>query len=770
MSSFKPHKVLWKISTILCVSSAIATSSALQPVLAAVLVAQSVQNAAPTCQTERQQSEEALLNMGLEQAEQAITNGRIEYGSQLLVMILQRIRVMPNGSARIGLLERLVGSLGENVAYSSPLDRLMQSVSPQQPQAAIAVLSAAFDVAQTISPSYSASKTRTLTALANDYTQVGQPDQSVNILGQAMIASNTIQGAELKAIALNGIAEAYKNAGQSDLAARTLERSLPLAQSINDPNPYRRAAVLERIASIYEQIDMPDRALSIAQSIPVPGYTATVMVAVAEQYREKGQVGRALEVLQSLPTQDRVIPLAAFAGHLTAQQPQQADEIYGQAVSETRSLGTADTALVAVARRYGEAGGLIAKADETVQTIADPAVQAPGLGAIALLYAQAGEENRAETRLGQAIEKLGTIPDVNAQNSARQQLMDQVAERGRYDYGVRIAQTIQAGEEIPFDRVDVLTALGERAIADQRYDAALQITKQIPPSFASWRDNLFSKTARGLAHQGDIDAALPIAQEANVDLGFQPRILAIIAAESKLLGQSEQSTTLFNQAIAQAASIDDASTQTAVFGAIAQAYLTSGQEEQAIQMLDQAIAAAQTIEDSTSHTYALRTLAEQLAFNKQPRAALRVAEAIPEPSERLAKINEAIEKAIQMGDFPTVETGITRLNDPALQSFWFISLSDRYRLMDDRPQAATLLNQAFQVARTVPGDESQTVMIRGGEAPLSMEDDRDRGSLLGAIALRYAQLGQMSQARQVIQTLQDARLRQSLLQQVNCYR
>lgn len=767
MSPFKPPKLLWNISAILCVSSAIATSSTLQPALAGLL-AQSTQ-AATTCQTERQQAAGDRLNLALDQAEQAITNGQLEYGSQLLVLTLQRMYTLPNGADRVRLLERLVGNLGETVTYNGPLYRLMQVVTPEQPQVAIAVLSPAFEVAQTIGPGHSAAKTRILTALANHYAQLGQPDQSIRILGEALRASHTIRGTELKAIALNGIAEAYKNAGQPNLAASVLERSLPLAQSVNNPNPYRRAAILERIASLYVQIGSPDRALSIAQSIPVPGYSSTVIVAVADQYRD-GQMDRALEVLQSLPVQDRVIPLAGMAGHLTAQQPQRAEQIYRQAEAEARSLGTAHTAMVAVAQRYGEMGGLVARADETVQAVTDPAVKAPALGAIALLYAQAGQEDRAEARLTQAIEMLRMIPDVNAQNAARQQLMDRLAERGRYDYAVQVAQTIQPGEEIPFDRVDVLAALGERAIASQRYDAALQIADQIPPSFINWRDNLFTKAARGLAHEGNVEAALPIAQKANVDLGFQPRVLSMIAAEAKLSGQSQQSTTLFEQAIAQVASIDDIPTQVMVLGAIAQAYLTAEQEEQAMQLLNRAIVTAQTITDRSTQVYALRTVAEQLLLNNQPRVVLSIVEAIPEPAERLMKLNEVVEKAIQIGDFSTAAMAIARLDDPTLQAAWLMGLTDRYDLMGDRSQAITLLDQALQVTRKVPGEESQTITVRGGESPLVVDDDRDRGSLLGAIALKYAQLGQLSQAQQVAQSLENRELRQSVLQQVNCYR
>ncbi|MBD1847688.1 hypothetical protein H6F89_30700 [Cyanobacteria bacterium FACHB-63] len=772
MIQLKADRVLTKVVAFLCLSISIA-SETLQPSTAiALTLGQSTPNASTSsCQAERQQAEAALLNAVFEQTEQTIASGQLDAASQLLVRALQQIQAMPNSSTKINLLERLVGSLGENVAYTSPLERLMRAVPAQTPQAALAVLSTANETNKSLSSSYSASKVRTFVALANYFTQLGQIDRSSSILGYAATTSYTIQGVELQTIAVSNIAEAYLNAKQIYSVPPFLDRALQLAQTVNHSNPYCKANALDRIASLYARLGQLDRALEVARLIQVPNYHPLVILTIVNRYSETGQVDRALELLQTLSQADqKATALATLAGRSTGLQPQRARQLYAQAVTTARSTQNVNEVIANVALRYIEAGGLVTTADETIQTITDPVVKALALAAIALSYAKSEQNNQAEIRLTQAIKVLEAISEPGSRNTARQQLIDQATQSGRYDYALRITQTIQPQEKVPIDCVEVQAQIAERAIAANRYDAALQITQQIPPSFASWRDRLLPPILKELVRTKAFDQALEIAQQKNPDPSFQPRMLAIIAAQAKRSGQNERSTALFNQAIQLANQIDDASTKSGTLGAIAQAYLTIGQLEQATRLLNQTISVAQAISDISTRSYTLRSIAEQLTFANHYQAAIQVAEAIPDPSERLAKLNEAMEKAINARNFVVILTTLSRLDDPVFKARWFLAVADRYIQLSESNQAANVLNQALQVTRTIPGNESKTIAVRGGENPLVVDDHEDRGSFLMAIALKYAQIGQVSQAQQIVQTLQDAAIRQQLIQQINCYR
>lgn len=478
-----------------------------------------------------------------------------------------------------------------------------------------------------------------------------------------------------------------------------------------------------------------------------------------------------MAVLEQVQQPDqKALALAAIAGRLTAQQPQQASQSYAAAIDLARSAQTPNAVTAQVALRYVETGGLVATAAETIQAIDDPMVRIPALGAIALAYAKAGQDDLSQTLLNQAVEQLDTLSNDSDRTTVRQQLIDQAIQQGRYDYALAVAQTIQLEETTPFQQVDALTYLATQAIAANRYDAALEVTRQIPPSFVDGRSQLL-QIARGLAQTGEFDLAQAIAQEESTDPGFQAKVAAVVAAQVLLVaGQIDPATVLFDQAAQLASEIDYPPTRAETYTAIALEHFRANQPDDAARLLNQAITTVQSVEDSALRPVLLRTIAEQLIFANQYQAAIQVAEAIPDPAERQLKLNEAIEKAVAAGDSATVLAALERLDDPIAETRWLIALADLAIQSDDPSQAANMLAQALQMARTVPGAESQTIVVRGGDDPLIVDDDQDRGSFLSAIALRYAQIGQISPARQIAATLEDPAVQQQLTQRLSCYR
>ncbi|NJL23032.1 MAG: hypothetical protein HC895_22930 [Leptolyngbyaceae cyanobacterium SM1_3_5] len=148
-------------------------------------------------------------------------------------------------------------------------------------------------------------------------------------------------------------------------------------------------------------------------------------------------------------------------------------------------------------------------------------------------------------------------------------------------------------------------------------------------------------------------------------------------------------------------------------------------------------------------------IAENLIAANQYRAALQVAEVIPEPSERFAKLDQAIAQALNANDFAIVLPVLDRLSEPRFKTRWLIAIIDRHAQQGQPQRAIDLLNRAFQSARTVPGDESQTIAVRGGENPLIVDDDQDRGSFYEAIALRFAASITTGRALELARSLQN---------------
>ncbi|MBD0269420.1 MAG: hypothetical protein ICV77_14150 [Cyanobacteria bacterium Co-bin8] len=749
--------------------SVVSTSNlAVQPRATATQLLAQATPAALNCPAERQQPVDSALNVALEQAQQAVNNRQTYPAVQLMEYVLQGIRVMEDSPGKADLLQRLVGSLTEDFAYAGPLERLVQIAPQENADAVLEVLPLALEATRTLGSGYSAAKTRTFVALAHYYTQLGRPDQGSQILTEALAASNAIQGATFQAPALRDIAAAYINAGQVDLALPLLARSQTAAQAMPASNPYQRAAELEQIAALYAQANQLNQALQTVRLVELPDYPSNALLMVVDQYSEAGQTDRALAVLPAFKQpEQKALALATIAGRLTAQQPEQSAQLYAEAIAAAKSAQNATQVMVSVAVRYATTGGLVAIADETLLTITDPLVKAPALGAIALQYGKVGQDDLAAARLTQATETLGAIPEDWSRNRTRQQLIDQAAQLGRYDYALQIVNTIQPGEDVPFDRADALTLLAERALAEGRYDAALQVTEQIPPTFVSSRNHLFLQIAAGFVNSGQLDRALEVANQENPDTGFRPRTLAVIASQVR---PPEQAALLFAQAAQLANTIDSVYVRIEVLGAIAKAHLDAGQSVPSTQLLNQAIAASQEVSDASGRSSSLRAIAEHLIFANHYLAAIQVAEAIPEESERLAKLNEAMEKAIAVRDVATVLTVLERLEEPILKTRWQIAAADTFSQLDQPNSAAEVLNQALQTARTIPGEEAQTITLPGEENPPIVDDEQDRGSFLSAIALKYAQLGQVSQAQQIAQSLESPALQQQLRQQISCYR
>jgi hypothetical protein len=94
-------------------------------------------------------------------------------------------------------------------------------------------------------------------------------------------------------------------------------------------------------------------------------------------------------------------------------------------------------------------------------------------------------------------------------------------------------------------------------------------------------------------------------------------------------------------------------------------------------------------------------------------------------------------------------------------------LAQRYGELQQVDKALPLLAQAFQVAQTIPGEESE-VMRFGADGLTVVDREDDRGSLLNAIALQYAQFKQFDQAFKVANTLQGKQLREQAIGRIQC--
>ncbi|MBD1866424.1 hypothetical protein H6F95_03700 [Cyanobacteria bacterium FACHB-471] len=697
------------------------------------------------CAMEQAQLEQFALNGLVEQARQHVNDGQTEVATIALIQAFEAIGQVEDIPAKVTLLDQIINSYAGS-SEPSLLEQLVNQANPQQRQQIAAVLPQAVQVTQSLSSGYSVAKTQTLTSIARYYSILEQPQQTQTVLAEALQASQSIRGAEFQTKALTNIAQVYVAIRQPQAVAPILAQSLQFAQTATYPNAYRKAWALEPIAQLYAQIGELDRAVSIASDVPVDDQRATILGAIAAGYARAGQSDRAAEFFgQALETSARA--------RATLPERQQA--------------------AVPIIVQYAAAGQL----DTTLRVLGDfddPMAKATGYGAIASLYAEAGQTDRAQATLTQAFQNVAAIADPNSRNLVRRQLIDQAVQSGRYDLALQVVQTVDLAQEteetsILYSRAQDLTQLANQAIAANRYSDALQITQAIPPNYIEWRDRLFLQIARGFAEAGDFDRAQDIAQQ-NVDPGFQAQVFAIVAAQIQLVEQVDPATELFNRSVQLANTIDSVAVKADVLRAIATEQFRANQPEAATQLLNQAVELVKTIEDEESRLSALQSISAQFSAANQYQAAIRVTDAILDaPVRRSAAIADAIAEAIEGGNLSIALAALSRLDNLTTKTTLLLKIADRYTQLGQRSQAASSLAQAFQIAQTIPGEESQTVDLRGGEDPLLVEDEQDRGSFLEAIALKYAQIGQEQQSLQVAQALQDPVSRNALILRLRCY-
>lgn len=772
---------------------------ALCPAAVAVQISQATapaviptESSAIDCATEQAQLEQSVANELIDQARQHVNDGQTEAAVIALTQAFEAIGQVEDVAAKVTLLDQIINSY-ESSADRSLSEQLVNQANSAQRQQVAAVLPQAVQVTQGLSSGYSAIKTRTLTSIARYYGILEQPQQTQTVLAQALQASQSIRGAEFQTKALTDIAQVYVAIRQLQAAVPILAQSLQFAQAATYPDANRRAWALEPIARLYAQLGEPDRALQVARQIEdAPYYQSIAMIAVIDEYLKAGQLyqggqlnqgrllDRAVSIASDIPADDqRAIILGAIAGRYAgARQPARAAELLGQALeisARTRTtVAEREQAAVATIVRYAAAGQL----DDALRLVGDfddPTAKATGYGAIALLYADAGQTERAQATLTQAVQNITAIADLGSRNLVRQQLIDQAVQSGHYDLALQVVQTVDLAEApeqtaVSYSRAQDLTQLANQAIAANRYDDALQIAQAIPPDYVEWRDRLFLQIARGFAKAGDFDRAQAIAEQ-NADPGFQAQVFAVVAAQVQLVAQQiDPATELFNQSMRLANTIGSAAEKAEVLRAIADEHFRANQPEAATQLLNQAVELVKTIEDEESRLSTLQAISAQFSAANQHQAAIQVTDAILDaPMRRAAAIAEAIAAAIEGGDLSTALATLNRLDDPATKTTLLLKVADRYTQLGQRSQAASSLAQAFQMAQTIPGDESQTINVRGGENPLSVEDDQDRGSLLAAIALQYAQIGEAQQSLQVAQALQDPAGRDALMLRLRCY-
>ncbi|HBY77302.1 MAG TPA: hypothetical protein DEG47_09960 [Cyanobacteria bacterium UBA11148] len=147
--------------------------------------------------------------------------------------------------------------------------------------------------------------------------------------------------------------------------------------------------------------------------------------------------------------------------------------------------------------------------------------------------------------------------------------------------------------------------------------------------------------------------------------------------------------------------------------------------------------------------------------------ALQIAQGTNDPEIRESRLQGSATGLLKQNRFDLVLPVVDQLNVPNNKTQLLLAISQRYGELQQVDQALPILAQAFQIAQTILGEESE-FMYFGADGLTQVEREDDRGSLLEAIALQYAQFKQVEQAYKVANTLQEKQNREQAISRVQC--
>jgi tetratricopeptide (TPR) repeat protein len=278
----------------------------------------------------------------------------------------------------------------------------------------------------------SSDKARALSAIAEAYGKLNQPEKAADLLLQAIASANPIQNSSDKARALSAIAEAYGKLNQPEKAADLLLQAIASANQIQ--NSGSKAYALSVIAQAYGKLNQPEKAADLllqaiasANQIQNSGSKAYALSVIAQAYGKLNQPEKAADLLlqaiasanQIQKSDEKARALSAIASaYGKLNQPEKAADMLLQAIASANQIQKSDEkarALSAIASAYGKlnqpqkAALLLEKAIACAKAIQDSTDKARALSAIAQAYGKLNQPQKAADLLLQAIASAKAI-------------------------------------------------------------------------------------------------------------------------------------------------------------------------------------------------------------------------------------------------------------------------------------------------------------------------------------------------------------------------
>ncbi|MBE9160392.1 hypothetical protein IQ265_26745 [Nodosilinea sp. LEGE 06152] len=690
------------------------------------------------------------LGVAGEQARSALERAQPDEALQSLQETLTIAGQLRNGRLQAELLEQWL--LDNREGY---LTTRWQRLTEGHQQARLPQLQATLEqfmaLANQVPSSHSYVKTRSLAAIARYYTvlEQGENPPARQALEQARQAATLIRGSDFTASALIDIAETYALMGDTTSALVVLIQVGGAVEQIpTGTSQWLKLSILQRMATTYAHIGHFAPAEAIAADLP----DQYELKSIALRGIVEGAI--AVQSLSAAEASAKAIPAAtqrilalgkvAIAYH-NANQPAQATQVMAQAREQAETAaGFPDPefvfrSLVDTYLQLGQRDAALELAQTQLRASRQETVKS-----VMLAYSQAGQQEVVEAWLSDQLSDLQAIAD-------------------------------------PWEQSFALGSLLQLAIDTQQFEWVRQSWDQIAAINYGPQDELMVKVATAYAATGQYDQAAAWAKQLPLDNRpvLRVRLLAAIALTAHQAGQTAWANNLLQQTLE---SVDElvatyqrqfpeevsqsALIEPSALTAIAVVYAQTGQADLTRELLQRISVLDSSITDA-SFGGPIDQPFEVFMAAKQYVGALQIAQATSPAEVRLGRLQTSATALLQQNRFDLALSVVNELTEPSSRALLLLAIAQRYSDLGQAEAALPILAQAFQVAQTIPGEESQVDRL-GAEGYTIIDREDDRGSLLEAIALQYAQLGQGEQARQVANQLQAIRLRQQVLESIRC--
>lgn len=726
----------------------------------------------------------------LDQTRLHIAAGNVEQAFERFSWSVTAMRQLPTSEARIGslvsILEPRSGNLpnfmeafyqavlqpppdqGQQHRGQTETDNLAPSTlsseyqeNKRHLQQAITQLSTVVD---SLDVSYSARKAEYWVHIAALYSTLDAVDLATQALQQAETAVITIQDDTIKANTLIKITEGYLAIGIIEPTHTLLQQTQVLAANIE--NGQHQQTTRAKLAIALANSGNRDQAIAVAQAMTANSYrySTTLQQLVAIDLSQQ-QIDGALTLTDQIPQPSRRAESLSHIGlyHWQAGQQEQSRAVFEQAVAVAENTENRDTDLAQVLAQYVQAFPNAAL--PLIQTLENPDQKTDLFSQLALFYHRQGNLEQASQLTQLTLSALQEISSDWQWFTVQEKLVPEALAVAAYDQAIVYANGFQQSTG-RYNREEALHDIAKFAIQSDQIKVAQQIIEDLETSHWSSRISILESLALTYLKLEQPEQALALIEqyattEPRLALGLSNRLVQ----EFDNQGLTDITDNLITSGYNNIMQLSDPEEKSRALGSFLKLPISPELERTILSEFERSL---HQLPDPWLRNNVLEHTAEDLIRAEQYEQATHLAQLISDEYTQDLKIGEIVEAAIATEQYDLAQTLLEQLDQPEFQTQWLLKLSDRYRQQNQINQSIQVLEQTRQIVQTIADPESRQLVF-GNDGGTIIEDDTDRASRLEDIALRYAQMGQPTEARETLGLIEEATLRQHLLQKVRCW-